>query len=353
MNIEGKELGKDSCFIISEIGHNHGGNLDTAITMIQKAAACGADAVKLQKRENRSMYTKAFFNTPYNSEQAYGPTYGLHREALEFDWHQYGELQQAAKDAGIILFATAFDQASVDFCVGLGMPAIKIASGDLIDVPLLKYAAATQLPVFLSTGGGHEIDVDRAVEAILEEQTTFNLCVMQCTAIYPAPFEKLNLSVIQMYRQRYPQAVVGVSLHDTGISMAMGARALGAMVMEKHFTLNRASKGTDHAFSLEPHAFAKMVKDLRRLELAIGDGHKTVYPEEEAAVLKMGKSLYAATGLRAGHILDGGDLVALSPGGGIPPYAIGDLVGKVLLRDVQEEEQIDYQDIALSHDRAV
>ena len=238
------------CYIIAEIGHNHQGSVEKAREMFRVAKECGVDAVKLQKRDNRSLYTKAMYDMPYDNENSFGPTYGAHREALEFGRDAYVELKRYAAELGVTLFATAFDFPSVDFLAELDMPAYKVASGDLKNTPLLKYMAKVGKPIFLSTGGGTLEDVQRAYDTIMPINP--QLCVMQCTASYPAEPQDLNLQVITTYRKQFPDAVIGLSDHQNGISMAMIGYVLGARVIEKHFTLNRASKGTDHAFSLEP-----------------------------------------------------------------------------------------------------
>lgn len=336
LKIADREIGGDSCFVLAEIGSNHQGSVEIAEKMIRTAAQCGADAVKLQKRTNEALYTQEFLNRSYESENAFGNTYGTHREFLEFGWSDYTRLQEVAQEVGVILFATAFDKPSVDFCVEMGFPAIKIASGDLTNTPLISHATESGLPIFLSTGGGQLRDVDRAVSLIPKEQ----LVLMQCTAMYPTPFDKLDLLVIGTYRSKYPDVVVGASLHDNGIAMAVAAYTLGARVLEKHMTLDRTMKGTDHSFSLEPQGFAKMVRDLRRLEVALGDGEKRRHQEELPAITKMGKALFAARPLRAGHVLTEEDFVFLSPGTGLPPYMADQLIGQVLARDVEKEEPI-------------
>lgn len=336
MKIADREIGGDSCFVVCEIGHNHQGSIEIAEQMIRAAAQCGADAVKLQKRTNESLYTREFFDQPYNSENAFGDTYGEHRLALEFGWSDYARLQEVAQEVGVILFATAFDKPSVDFCVEMGFPAIKIASGDLTNTPLISHATQSGLPILLSTGGGQLRDVERAVSLVPKEQ----LVLMQCTAMYPTPFDKLDLLVIGTYKSKYPDVVVGASLHDNGVAMAVAAYTLGARVLEKHMTLRRDMKGTDHAFSLEPQGFAKMVRDLRRLEVALGDGEKRRHPEESLAITKMSKSVFAARPLHAGHVLTEEDFVFLSPGTGLPPYMADQLVGQILARDIEKEEPI-------------
>jgi sialic acid synthase len=264
------------CYVIAEIGHNHQGNVETCKRLIKAARDAGANAVKLQKRDNKALYTKEFYDTPYNSENAYGATYGAHREALEFDRAQYRALQSYSESVGVALFATAFDLPSLEFLIDLGMPAVKIASGDLTNIALLKEVAGWGGPAILSTGGGTLEDVQRAYD-ILQYQPH---AILQCTSGYPARFEELNLRVIETYRGLFPDTVIGLSDHDKGIAIAPVAYALGARIVEKHFTLDRTWKGTDQAFSLEPVGLRKMVRDLKRARLAMGDGIKRRYVSE-------------------------------------------------------------------------
>jgi N-acetylneuraminate synthase/sialic acid synthase len=164
------------------------------------------------------------------------------------------------------------------------------------------------------------------------------LCFLQCTASYPADFEELDLRVIETYRTMFPGAVSGLSSHDNGIAMAVAAYVLGGRVVEKHFTLNRAMKGTDHAFSLEPVGLRKMVRDLDRTYQALGDGQKRIHLSERQAVLKMGKKLVAARDLPAGHVLTYADVAMKSPGDGIPPYELDSAIGKVLTKSLKADE---------------
>jgi N-acetylneuraminate synthase/sialic acid synthase len=326
------------CFVIAEIGHNHQGDVDKAKKLFQQAKECGADAVKLQKRDNQTLFTREMFDRPYDNENSFGPTYGLHREALEFGWDEYVELQRYAEELGVVFFATAFDMPSADFLAKLGVPVFKTASSDLKNTPLLKHVAEFQKPMFVSTGAGTMEDVQRAYDAIMPINP--RLCLLQCTCSYPADFAELDLRVIETYRQRFPQAVVGLSGHDNGIAMAVAAYVLGARVIEKHFTLNRAWKGTDHAFSLEPVGLRKMVRDLRRLHQALGDGTKKLYQSEEAAHRKMAKKLVAVRDLQAGHLLTPADVAIKSPGDGLPPYELDRVLGRVLLRPLAADETI-------------
>jgi sialic acid synthase len=283
--IDGKTINEDSdCYVIAEIGHNHQGDLQLCKAMFDAAKEAGADAVKLQKRDNKTLYTEEFYNSPYNSENAYGATYGLHREALEFNRTQYVILQDHAEKLGISFFATAFDVPSADFLADLEVPAIKIASGDLKNHALLEYVSDLDIPIILSTGGGSLEDCIAADEVCQPD------AILQCTSGYPARHEELNLGCIDTFLDTFPDVVVGYSDHSNGIAMAPLAYALGARIIEKHFTLDRTLKGTDQPFSLEPAGLRKMVRDLRRTRLALGDGVKRLYDSEVAPLAKQWKN---------------------------------------------------------------
>jgi N-acetylneuraminate synthase/sialic acid synthase len=329
------------CYVIAEIGHNHQGSVEKCKQLFDEAKASGAHAVKLQKRDNRSLYTRDLFNKPYDNENSYGATYGEHREYLEFDRGQYRELQAHAAAIGVTFFATAFDIPSADFLADLDMPAYKIASADLTNVPLLRHVARAGKPMILSTGGATLDDVRRGYETVAESGAP--VALLQCTAGYPAEWDELDLRVIQTYRDLFPRAVVGLSSHDNGIAMAVAAYVLGARIVEKHFTLNRALKGTDHRFSLEPQGMRKMVRDLQRTRLALGDGTKTMYPSETDPIIKMAKKLVAARDLPAGHTLRPEDIGMKSPGDGLPPYEFDRLVGRTLRHPIQADAALTFE----------
>ncbi len=246
-----------------------------------------------------------------------------------------------AKEIGVTLLATAFDFASADFLEKLDVPAFKIASGDLKNVPLLTHLAKFGKPMIVSTGGATMEDVNRAYDSIMSLNQ--QLCILQCTAEYPADFGELNLRVIQTYRKRFPNVTVGLSSHDNGIAMAVAAFILGARVIEKHFTLNHTWKGTDHAFSLEPGGFRKMVRDLRRLEVAVGDGVKRIYDSEVTTITKMGKKLVAARDLPAGYTLRREDIAIKSLGDGLPPHNIDKIIGRVTFQPLKQDEDISFE----------
>jgi sialic acid synthase len=330
-------------FVIAELGHNHQGNLETCLQMIRAAAFAGASAVKLQKRNNRELFTSEAFNSPYNSENAFGSTYGEHREALEFGESEYRVCIEEANRNNIIFFATAFDFSSADFLANLDVPGFKMASGDLKSLPLLQYVAKIGKPMIISTGGASIEDVDAAIATIKEEGTP--LAVLQCTAAYPPRYEELNLNVIKTFRDRYPDVVVGYSGHDSGIAMSLAAYILGARVIEKHFTLNRAMKGTDHAFSLEPDGMRKLVRDLDRARIALGTGIKETYPSELAPLVKMGKKIVAARNILKGAIILESDLAYKSPGDGVSPAQAEAIIGHTSRRELIAGEPLQLTDV--------
>ena len=339
LTIGGVRISDESdCYVIAEIGHNHQGNLDQCKDLFRSAKECGANAVKLQKRHNRTLFTREMFNRPYLNRNSFAPTYGEHREALEFSASQYLELQKYAEELDITFFATAFDFKSADFLAELKMPAFKIASGDLTNIPLIRHVASFGRPVILSTGGGTIQDVERAYDTIMPINP--QLCLLQCTAGYPPAFEELNLKVIEAFRERFPSLVIGLSSHDSGIAMALVGYVLGARVIEKHFTLNRAMKGTDHGFSLERPGLERMVRDLRRARVAMGGGLKKRLPSEEQPLLKMSKKLVFTRDLPAGHRLRPEDIAIVSPGDGLQAYHLENMLGMILKHPVQEEENV-------------
>jgi sialic acid synthase len=350
--VSGRRIADDEpAYVIAEIGHNHQGELEKAKALVHAAKECGVDAVKFQKRENRRLFTREFYDSPYDNENSFGATYGEHREALELRRSEWFELSRYSREEGLAFVAAAFDELSADFLADLDVDAFKFASGDLLNVPFLRYVARFGKPMFLSTGGGTLEDIDRAVDAVLPVNPW--LCVLHCTASYPAEVEDLNLSVIPTLRERYPELVIGLSDHHNGIAMAPVAYMLGARAFEKHFTLNHAWKGTDHAYSLMPDGMRRFVRDLQRVPHALGDGVKRRLPSEERPLQKMGKKLVAARDLPAGHVLGEGDLAAKSPAdGGLPPYELDRLLGRRLLRPLAFEQDVALEDVDLAEELA-
>jgi sialic acid synthase len=343
--VDGRVIARDGpAYVIAEIGHNHQGDVEKAKALVRAARECGADAVKLQKRDNAQLYTRALFDAPYDNEHSFGRTYGEHREALELSAAEWLELREFSREEGITLFGTVFDEPSADFLHELDLPAFKIASGDLTNTPLLRHVAGLGRPMFVSTGGGTMDDVERAVDTILPLNA--QLCVMQCTASYPCEVEELNLGVVESYRERFPDLVIGLSDHQSGIAMSLVGYMLGARVIEKHFTLNHAWKGSDHAFSLMPEGMRRLVRDLHRVPDAVGDGVKRPLASEARPLEKMGKKLVATRDLPVGHVLTAEDLAARSPAdSGLPPYELDDLLGRRLTRPLMVDQALVTTDV--------
>jgi N-acetylneuraminate synthase/sialic acid synthase len=350
--VDGVAINDDSdVFTIAEIGHNHQGNIDTCKAMFRAAKECGCTSVKLQKRDNRALYTQAMYDELYNSENAYAPTYGAHRECLEFGEEQYKELAAFAKDLGLVFFSTAFDVPSAELLERVNVPCYKIASGDLTNLPLIKHVARFGKPMFISTGGGTMEDVQRMYDEIapINDQ----ISIMQCTSGYPPAFEELNIRVIETYRNAFPNTVIGFSSHDNGIAMPLLGYMLGARVLEKHFTLNRAWKGTDQAFSLEPAGMRRVVRDLQRAKVALGDGLKRAYPSEAKPLMKMQKKIVASRDLPAGRVLTEADLTFKSPADeGVRPFEVDNFIGQKLASPLSKDQALTYEAIGKAVDVA-
>ncbi len=280
LTIAGRRIADDEpCYVIAELGGNHGGSMAVAEQMCNAAKRSGADIVKFQKRDNANLYTQALLDKSYENENSFGATYGAHRDAIE--------LPTSAMDFAALCdgpwFATAFDERSADSLYAAHVPAFKVHSGGLTDGPLLRHLGTFGLPVLVSTGGGTLDDIDRAVEWLGDCPHA----LLHCTASYPLKPEEANLRCILAMRERYPTTVVGFSSHSPGIAASLIAYAFGARIVEHHFTLNRASKGTDHPFSLEPKGLQTLVEDLETVRKALGDGIKKFYPSEVAPISKM------------------------------------------------------------------
>ena len=199
---------KNKAFVIAEIGCNHQGSVDRALEMIKSAKHCGVDAVKFQKRNNKTLFTKELYDSPYDNRNSFGDTYGEHREYLEFGKDEYKVLQDYSKELDIHFLSTPFDFESVDFLAEFDLPAYKMASADMTHLPLLEYVSKLKKPIILSTGGGELEDIDRAVRTI----TQFNneIVILHCTASYPVLYQHMNLNVIKTLKRVYPEYVIGL-----------------------------------------------------------------------------------------------------------------------------------------------
>jgi len=325
-------------FVIAEIGHNHKGSLEIAKELFFSAKSCGADAVKLQKRSNVDLYTNDFYNRIYESENSYGKTYGQHREYLEFGKKEYKDLIKYAKKIDLEFLCTPFDFVSLIFLEELNIKAYKIASADLVNLPLQTAIAKTKKPIFLSTGGGNFVDIDRAVKNI--SKINKKLSILHCTAAYPVELKDMHLNVIKVLKKKYPNNPIGLSDHENGIDAAPLGYMLGARIFEKHFTLDRSWKGTDHAFSLEPEGLRKLIRNLRRIPLILGSKNKKILSSEKMPLQKMYKSIVASRDLKKDTILKYSDISFKSPGGGLKPYEYKKILNKKTKIEIKKDQLI-------------
>jgi sialic acid synthase SpsE len=335
IDIAGRLVGEgEPCYIIAEAGVNHNGDPALAKRLIDIAADAGADAVKFQKRTPSEILTAEAMRRPYNVPTSLGATYGEHREKLELTADNFRMLLDHANARGITLLASAWDMRSVDFLNDLGIPAYKIASADCSNLPLVEYVAKQGKPVLLSTGMSELSEVDEAVATVRRHND--QLVVFQCTSTYPADNDQLNLRVIQTYKARY-SCVVGYSGHERGLAPTEAAVALGATVIERHFTIDRTMIGPDHAASLEPMGLQRLVRNIRNIEKALGSPEKKMLDAERAVRDRLAKSIVARRDIPAGTKITAEMLTVKGPGTGLKPNVMPYLVGVVAESPIEED----------------
>ncbi|WP_319542236.1 N-acetylneuraminate synthase family protein [uncultured Pseudodesulfovibrio sp.] len=342
----GVTIGKGHpCFIVAEIGNNHQGEYDIAQRMIDEAAAAGVQGVKFQKRDNEALLTREGRAAPYTGPNSFGPTYGEHRNALELSIEQMGRLKEYSESKGLVFFASAWDEPSLEQIVDLDVELLKISSAELVNVPLVRKYAATGIPIILSTGMSGLEDIDVAMAEIRHYHD--KVILLHCNSTYPCPEEQIGLPVMEALIERY-DVPVGYSGHEKGIGPSIGAAALGACVVERHFTLDKTLKGTDHQASLEPQELASMVTMVREVEKAIQVKGKVVFPDEQAASKKLRKCIVFSRDLPAGHMLSEADLTTRCPRVGVSPVHWDEVLGAVLNRSVKHEEPVQWDILSLS-----
>jgi N-acetylneuraminate synthase len=267
-------------FVVAEIGINHNGSLETAKQLIDAAVAAGCDAVKFQKRTVEVVYTSEELARP--RESPFGVTNGDLKRGLEFGADQYAEIDRYCADKSIMWFASCWDEASVDLIDQFKPPCYKIASASLTDDNLLRHHLATRRPLITSTGMSTLEQIDHSVEVLGRR----DLVLLHTTSTYPSEVAELNLRAIPRMAERYG-IPIGYSGHEVGLYTTLAAVVLGACVVERHITLDRAMWGSDQAASVEPQGFARLVRDIRAVETALGDGVKKVYPSEVPIMQKL------------------------------------------------------------------
>lgn len=319
-------VAKHQCYIIAEISANHNGSLERAEAIVRAAADAGADAIKLQT------YTADTMTIPCDNEYFRikgtlwdGKTlHDLYQEA-HTPWEWQPRLKALANDLGMDCFSTPFDATAVDFLEKMDVPCHKVASFEVVDIPLLKKIAATGKPVIMSTGMASLAEIDEAVTTLRGNGTT-ELALLKCTSAYPAPPEEANLRTIPHLAQAF-NCVAGLSDHTLGSAVAVGAVAVGARIIEKHFTLARADGGPDSAFSMEPDEFKQMVQDIRTVEKALGSVCYDLTPKQkESKVFR--RSLFVVKDMKAGDVFTEENVRSIRPGYGLHPRFLSIILGK-------------------------
>jgi sialic acid synthase len=322
-------------FVIAEVGLNHNGDIELAKKLIDAAKDADADAVKFQKRTTTEILTKEGLNKAYSSPHAYGATYGEHRDKLEFSEKDYQELKKYSEDRGILFFASVWDEKSADFLENLNIDAYKIPSADTINIPLLDYVAKKNRPVLLSTGMNTIEEIEAAVHTVTKHNP--RVIIFQCLSLYPSPEDKINLRFFDVLKEKFHPLPVGYSGHEMDLLPTLVAVSRGAHIVERHLTLDKKMKGSDHAASLEPHQFKELVDSIRRIETILGSAEKVMYPELVPLREKLAKSIVTKYKIPKGTVITRDMLGVKSPGSGIAPRHIDDLVGKTAAQDLDED----------------
>lgn len=331
-------------FVIAEVGQNHQGDLAIAREFIRILAFEGADAIKFQTRDNRHLFATEAFEAPYQSENAFGVTYGLHREQLELRPEWLPILRDDCRRHGIRFMSTPFDEPSLQRLVDVGVDILKVASFDLGNLPLIDRMARTQVPMVLSVGGGQDDQIRASVETVRAHHD--QLAVLHCVSEYPCEYHRLGLDNIERLARLFPDCTIGSSDHFNGTLSGPVAYLKGARVFEKHVTLNRAWKGTDHSFALEPDGFRKFVRDVKRVRFMMAPKPADDIGRERV-FQKLGKSLIAARDLAEGTTLSLGDLSGrIFLDQHIPVRESNRVLGRRLRRAVPEGQPLHYDDLA-------
>ena len=317
--IEGRPVGPGRpVYIIADLSGNHLGDYDRAKQLVNAAAEAGADAVKLQTYTPESMTINAEddrFRVADGGAWSGRKLFDLYSEAhTPWEWH--AGLKSLAEGRGLHLFSTPFDTQAADFLQELHVPVIKIASFELVDIPLLEHIGAMGLPVILSTGMGTQEEIDEAVATLIGSGCSA-IALLKCTSAYPAPASEMNLRAIQTLEERY-QVVTGLSDHSPGVETAIAAVALGAQIVEKHLTLSRSEGGPDAEYSLEPDEFAMLCRAIRNAEQALGTGKLGPAPSEDVQI-GLRRSLFATRDIEAGELFTTENVRCVRPGDGLHP----------------------------------
>jgi N-acetylneuraminate synthase len=342
VTIAHKTIGEGSpVFIIAEAGCNHNGNINLAKKLIDVAAEAGADAVKFQTFIADELVTQQAEKADYQKHNTGNgnETQCAMLKKLELSFDNFKTLKTYCKHKDIVFLSTPFDYRSVDFLDELEIPAFKIASGEITNLPFLSYIAGKRKPIILSTGMSTLEEVEMAEETLGQTHNS-GLVLLHCTSEYPAPEEDVNLRAMDTLYHRF-KVPVGLSDHTLGSAIALAAVALGASVIEKHFTLDKSLPGPDHRASLEPHELKALAKDIHNVEKALGNGIKKPSPAEAETRLSVRKSIVTSTRIKRGQFFTENNLTLKRPGTGVSPLEWDKVIGSKAVRDFEKDELIE------------
>lgn len=326
-------------FIVAELSANHNGSLDTAIQTIKAAKRAGADAIKLQTYTADTLTIdsdKPDFIIKNGSIWDGKSFYDLYQEAFTpWEWHE--ELFQVAKEEGLVCFSSPFDSSAVDFLEQFNVPAYKIASFEITDIPLIEYTASKGKPMILSTGIATEEDIELALKTI-RKQGNEQIALLKCTSSYPAPLEEANLVMIREFEQKYG-VLSGLSDHTLGITAPVVATCMGAKIIEKHFILNKSIGGPDASFSLDEREFSKMVEAVRAAEKSLGKVSFEL-TEKQLKGRDFSRSIYVVKDIKAGEFFTEENIRSIRPGFGLPPKYYHEVLGQESTEDFQKGDRL-------------
>lgn len=329
-----------SVYIIAEAGVNHNGNVEIAKKMIDKAKEAGADCIKFQTFISTNLVTKKAVKADYQIQQTKSYENQLDMlKKLELSFDEFAELNAYCKLKNIEFLSTAFDFDSIYFLYNLGMKRWKIPSGDITNLPYLIKISKLNQPIILSTGMSTMEDIGLALNT-LRNNGSSDITVLHCTTEYPTPYKDVNLSAMLTIKNEF-NVPIGYSDHTRGIEVPIAAVAMGAKIIEKHFTLDRNMDGPDHNASLEPDELKAMVSAIRNIEAAMGDGEKKPSESEKKNIVVARKSIIAKTNIKKSEIFTEENITVKRPGNGISPMKWFEVIGQTALRDFEEEELIE------------
>lgn len=325
-------------YVVAEVNTSHGGSLDVAKQMIDRAKEAGCACVKFQSWSTDSLYSRTFYDE--------NPIAKRFVQKFAFSDVRLMEMADHCRSVGIAFASTPYSNAEVDFLVEkAGAPFIKVASMDLVNYPFLRYIGKSGVPIVLSTGMGTMDEIRKAVAAI-EDAGNTQICILHCIAIYPPEISTIRLNNIHGLRAEFPRYPIGFSDHSMGIEIPVASVALGAALIEKHLTLDRKKIGMDNQMATEPEEMKQLVRSCENVHAALGGPERVVLPAELEQIKKMRRSVVAVRDLPAGTVLQAGDLCAKRPGIGLPPEALDALPGRTLKNAVKADALIFESDLA-------